>query len=77
VTSFASRAISCDACAPAGTMTAASRRAVSMARRIDGWIGITRGRVEPWREGFAANRSGLGGVYTFVHVGSQGTEGLG
>jgi hypothetical protein len=58
-------------------MTAASRRAVSMARRIDGWIGITRGRVEPWREGFAANRSGLGGVYTSVHVGSQGTEGLG
>ena len=48
-----------------------------MTRRIDGWIGITRGRVEPWREGFAANRSGLGGVYTSVHVGSQGTEGLG
>ena len=48
-----------------------------MTRRIDGWIGSTRGSVEPWREGFAANRSGPGGVYTSVHVGSQGTACVG
>jgi hypothetical protein len=49
---------------------------VRTARRIDGWIGIADGTVEPRHEGSAANRSGLDGVYTPVPMGSQGTEGL-